>query len=68
MAILNGIIKKMNGSTGSLTFKTVAGRTIVSEKITTVRNTHTDAQQRQRMKWANIIRMYSGITPLLTHD
>ena len=65
MAILNGIIKKMNGSAGSLTFKTVAGRTIVSEKMTTVRNTHTDAQQRQRMKWANIIRMYSGITPLL---
>lgn len=46
MAILNGIIKKMNGSAGSLTFKTVAGRTIVSEKNTTVRNTHTDAQQR----------------------
>ncbi len=65
MAILNGIIKKMNGSVGSLTFKTVGGRTVVSEKITATRNNRTGVQQRQRMKWANIVKMYSGIAPLL---
>ena len=65
MAILNGIIKKMTGSAGQLTFKTVNGQTVVSEKVTMVKNARTAGQQRQRMKWVNIIRMYSGITPLL---
>ena len=65
MAILNGIIKKMTGSAGQLTFKTVNGQTVVSEKVTVVRNARTAGQQRQRMKWVNIIRMYSGIAPLL---
>ena len=48
MAILNGILKKLNGSAGSLTFKQVNGQTVVSEKVTAVRNTRTPAQQRQR--------------------
>ena len=65
MAILNGIISKMNGSAGNLTFREFSGKTVVSEKITTVTNSRTDAQLRQRMKWVNIIRMYSGISPLL---
>ena len=65
MAILNGIIKKMTGSAGQLTFKTVNGQTVVSEKVTAVKNSRTAGQQRQRMKWVNIIRMYSGIAPLL---
>ena len=34
MAILNGIIKKMTGSAGQLTLKTVNGQTVVSEKVT----------------------------------
>ena len=65
MAILNGIIKKMTGSAGQLTFKTVNGQTVVSEKVTVVKNARTAGQQRQRMKWVNIVRMYSGIAPLL---
>lgn len=65
MAILNGIIKKMSGSAGQLTFKTVNGQTVVSEKVTAVKNSRTSGQQRQRMKWVNIIHMYSGIAPLL---
>lgn len=65
MAILNGLIKKMSGSAGQLTFKTVNGRTVVSEKVTKVRNTRTKGQQRQRMKWVNIVRMYAGLVPLL---
>ena len=65
MAILNGIIKKMTGSAGQLTFKTVNGQTVVSEKVTVVKNARTAGQQRQRMKWVSIVRMYSGIAPLL---
>ena len=47
MAILNGILSKLNGSAGSLTFKQVNGKTVVSEKATTVRNAKTPQQQRQ---------------------
>jgi len=67
MAILNGIIKKLNGSAGSLTFKQVNGRTVVSEKITAVRNPRTPMQQRQRTKWGNVIQMYRGISPLINY-
>ena len=38
MAILNGLIRKMNGSAGQLTFKQVNGMTIVSEKMTSIKN------------------------------
>ena len=65
MAILNGILKKLNGSAGSLTFKQVNGQTIVSEKATVVKNTRTPAQQRQRTKWGNVVQMYKGIMPLI---
>ena len=65
MAILNGILKKLNGSAGSLTFKQVNGQTVVSEKATIVKNTRTPGQQRQRTKWGNVVQMYKGIMPLI---
>ena len=67
MAILNGILKKLNGSAGSLTFKQVNGQTVVSEKATVVKNTRTPAQQRQRTKWANVVQLYKGICPLINY-
>ena len=67
MAILNGILKKLNGSAGSLTFKQVNGQTVVSEKATVVKNTRTPAQQRQRTKWGNVVQMYKGICPLINY-
>ena len=67
MAILNGILKKLNGSAGSLTFKQVNGQTVVSEKATVVKNSRTPAQQRQRTKWANVVQMYKGICPLINY-
>ena len=65
MAQLTGIISKLNGSAGQLTFKRSGGKTIVSEKVTTTTNRRTSAQQKQRMKWANIVAMYKGVAPLL---
>ena len=59
MAILNGIATKLNGSAGSLTFRRSSGRTIVSEKANEVKNTRTSAQQRHRMKWANVVHVYA---------
>ena len=67
MAILNGLIRKMNGSAGQLTFKQVNGQTIVSEKVTAVANPRTDAQMRTRTKFTNIVSMYRGIRPLLNY-
>ena len=65
MAILNGIATKLKGSAGSLTFRRTGGRTVVSEKVTEVKITRTDAQMQTRTKWGNIIAMYKGIRPLL---
>ena len=65
MATLEGILKKLKGSAGSLTFKQVNGQTVVSEKATTVKNTRTSGQQRQRTKWGNVVQMYKGIMPLI---
>ena len=67
MAILNGILKKLNGSAGSLTFKQVNGQTVVSEKITAVKKSNTPMQMRQRTKWGNVVQMYKGICPLINY-
>ena len=58
MAILKGIISKLNGSAGNLTFKQLGGKTVVSEKISSTTDAKTSPQQKQRMKWANVVRMY----------
>ena len=67
MAILNGIISKINGSAGNLTFKSLNGQTVISEKVTHIRNPRTNAQMQTRTKWGNIIAMYKGIRPLLNY-
>ena len=67
MGKLTGIISKISGSAGNVTFKQRGGETIVSEKVTTIRNPRTDAQMQTRTKWGNIIAMYKGICPLLNY-
>lgn len=67
MARLTGLIRKMSGSAGDFTFKRVSGGTVVSEKVTEVKNARTSAQQRHRMKWANVIQMYKGLKPLIKY-
>ena len=54
MAILKGIIRKMTGSAGQLTFKSLNGQTIVSEKVSNVKNTRTAAQQRHGFGTAGV--------------
>ena len=65
MAYISGIATKMSGSVGQFTFKRLGGATIVSEKVTTITNPRSASQQSQRTKWDNLIRLYSGISPLL---
>lgn len=67
MARLNGLISNMSGSAGNLNFRRREGMTIVSEKVTEVKNPRTSAQQQTRMKWGNIIQMYKGLRPLLDY-
>ena len=65
MAILNGIVSKMKGSAGNLTFKQRNGFTVVSEKMTSMSNPHTPSQMATRTRFTNIVSMYRGIRPLL---
>ena len=58
MGKLTGIISKISGSAGNVTFKLRSGETIVSEKVTQVRNPRTNAQMQTRTKWGNIIAGY----------
>ena len=67
MAILNGIIRKMEGSVGDLTFRQANGQTVVSQKITAIANPRSESQMRTRTKFTNIVSMYRGIRPLLNH-
>ena len=67
MAILNGLIRKMSGSTGDFTFKQLNGQTVVSEKVTQVRNPRSSSQMQTRTKFTNIVSMYRGIRPLLNY-
>ena len=50
-----------------MTFKSVNGQTIVSQKITSIANPRSQAQMRIRTKFTNIVSMYRGIRPLLNH-
>lgn len=65
MARLTGIISKLQGSAGNLTFRQNGGKTFVSEKITQTTNAKTELQQKHRMKWANIIREYQVLQPYM---
>ena len=65
MAYLKGIATKLTGSIGQFTFKQRGGLTVVSERVTNIANPRTAAQQNQRTKWGNVVRLYSGIAPLL---
>ena len=67
MAILNGLIRKMSGSTGDFTFKQLNGQTVVSEKVTLMRNPRSAAQMQTRTKFTNIVSMYRGIRPLINY-
>ena len=53
MARLTGIISKLKGSAGNLTFRRDRGKTLVSEKVTETTNAKTELQLKHRMKWVS---------------
>ena len=57
----------MSGSTGDFTFKQLNGQTVVSEKVTQMRNPRSAAQMQTRTKFTNIVSMYRGIRPLINY-
>ena len=63
--MVRGIIRKMAGSVGDFTFKQLNGQTVVSEKVTNMRNPRSDGQMKTRTKFTNIVAMYSLIRPRL---
>ena len=67
MAILNGIISRISGSAGNLSFSRMGGQTVIRERVTHVTNPRTDGQMKTRTKFTNIVSMYRGIRPLLNY-
>ena len=67
MAILNGIISKISGSAGNLSFSRTGGQTVIREKVTSIRNPRSEGQMRTRTRFTNIVAMYKGIRPLLNY-
>ena len=67
MGKLSGIISKIAGSAGNITFRRLNGETVVSEKVTQIRNPRSEAQMRTRTKFTNIVSMYRGIRPLINY-
>ena len=61
MGKLSGIISKISGSAGNITFKRRMGETVVSEKVTQIRIPRTNAQMQPRTKWGNIIAIAVGM-------
>ena len=67
MAILDGIISKISGSAGNLSFSRTGGQTVIRERVTHIRNPRSDRQMKTRTKFTNIVAMYKGIRPLLNY-
>lgn len=66
MAIFSGIISRLRGSIGQLTFARVGGKTVVREKVEkqTV-PTRTRRQMRCRVIWANLVNLYRAFSDTL---
>ena len=67
MAVISGLFSRAQGSVGNVTFRRAGGRTIASERTFTTTNTRSAGQQRQRMKFTNVVHMYKGIAPLINY-
>lgn len=65
MAIGNGIMGKVSGSAGNLTFSVKGGEQIMSARIGKVKNPRTPAQVFQRVKFPNIVSVYRSFHGLL---
>ena len=65
MAIGNGIMSKISGSAGNLTFSVKGGEQIMSARIEKVRNPRTPAQVSQRVKFPNVVATYRAFHGLL---
>lgn len=64
MAIFNGLLRKMKGNVGDMTFRSNGGQTIVSERSRENRSKGegaTYAQRVQRCKLANVVNFYKVI-------
>lgn len=66
MAQLNGIISKLNGSAGNLTFRQVSDKTVVSEKIVRTTKRYTQRQQRVHLRLPNQIHMYQCLSQAIS--
>lgn len=55
MAKFTGVLRKMDGSLGDLTFRQLNGQTVVSEKIIKANNPRTAKQMKHRSQFLNVV-------------
>lgn len=55
MAKFTGVLRKMDGSLGDLTFRQLNGQTVVSEKIIKATNPRTAKQMKHRSQFLNVV-------------
>ena len=65
MAIGNGIMTKVSGSAGNLTFAVSSGEQVIRARVRTIKNPKTASQVNQRIKFPNIVAMYRSFHGLL---
>ncbi len=65
MATGNGILRKMSGSVGDLTYRVVNGQQTEAARVTHVKNPRTEGQMGHRTKWANVLAMFRAGAPSL---
>ena len=64
MAILTGVLNRLNGSVGNLTFVQTNGRTLVREKVAP-KSKRTWRVMRRRVTWANLVNLYRAFSGTL---
>lgn len=63
MAIFSGIVSRLRGSVGQLTFVRIGGKTVVREKVEKKAvPVRTRRQMRHRVMWANLVNLYRAFT------
>lgn len=66
--VLGTFVTRLKGSVGNVTYRTRAGVTIASEKVSTVKNPNTLEQATQRCKFATVLQAYKQMREICDHS
>lgn len=66
--VLGTFVTRLKGSVGNVTYRTRAGQTIASEKVSKVKNPNTLEQATQRCKFATVLQAYKQMREICDHS